>query len=45
VPEPKRGKTRIHFDLVVDDLEHSQEKVIGLGGCSLNQRHDYAEGI
>ncbi|MCW2491183.1 MAG: glyoxalase [Frankiales bacterium] len=44
VPEPKRDKTRIHFDVVVDDLEQGVELVIRLGGRSLHQRHDYDEG-
>jgi predicted enzyme related to lactoylglutathione lyase len=32
VPEPKRGKTRIHLDLGVADLEAATERVIELGG-------------
>jgi predicted enzyme related to lactoylglutathione lyase len=45
VPEPKRGKTRIHFDVVVDDIEHAVATVVGLGGRSLGRRHDYDEGV
>jgi predicted enzyme related to lactoylglutathione lyase len=44
VPEPKRGKARLHLDLVVDDLADAQEEIIRLGGKSLDQRHDYEEG-
>jgi predicted enzyme related to lactoylglutathione lyase len=32
VPEPKRGKTRIHVDLGVTDLEAVTDRVIALGG-------------
>jgi Glyoxalase-like domain len=45
VPEPKGGKTRIHLDLVVDDIADAQERIVRLGGRSLEQRHDYAEGV
>jgi hypothetical protein len=45
VPEPKRGKTRIHFDVVVDDIDRAAADVVQLGGRSLNQRYDYDEGI
>jgi hypothetical protein len=45
VPEPKRGKTRIHLDVVVDDIERGVETVTRLGGRSLQQRYDYDEGV
>jgi len=32
VPEPKRGKTRVHIDLGVDDLEVATARVLELGG-------------
>ena len=32
VPEPKQGKTRIHLDLGVSDLEAATRRVIELGG-------------
>ncbi len=32
VPEPKVGKNRAHFDIVVDDLEGSTARVQELGG-------------
>ena len=32
VPEPKVGKNRAHFDLVVDDLDESTAQVESLGG-------------
>jgi len=44
VPEPKRDKTRMHLDIVVDDLEQAVASVTQLGGRSLHQRHDYDEG-
>jgi predicted enzyme related to lactoylglutathione lyase len=45
VPEPKRGKTRIHLDVTVDDIEKAATTVIRLGGRSMDERHDYDEGI
>ena len=45
VPEPKRGKARLHLDLVVDDIERAQEEVVRLGGRPLHERHEYAEGV
>jgi hypothetical protein len=44
VPEPKRGKTRIHLDVVVDDIEPAVQNVTRLGGRSLDKRYDYDEG-
>jgi predicted enzyme related to lactoylglutathione lyase len=44
VPEPKRGKTRIHLDLRVDDLAAAVARVEELGGSDLGERHEYAEG-
>jgi predicted enzyme related to lactoylglutathione lyase len=32
VPEPKAGKTRIHVDLGVDDLEAATARILELGG-------------
>jgi predicted enzyme related to lactoylglutathione lyase len=32
VPEPKQGKTRIHLDLGVEDLEAATARVVELGG-------------
>ena len=32
VPEPKVGKNRAHFDLVVDELDASTAQVEALGG-------------
>jgi catechol-2,3-dioxygenase len=32
VPEPRRGKNRIHLDLTVDDPERLIARVVGLGG-------------
>jgi Glyoxalase-like domain len=45
VPEPKQGKTRIHLDLVVDEIELGVERVLALGGRSLDERHEYPEGV
>jgi predicted enzyme related to lactoylglutathione lyase len=44
VPEPKVGKTRIHLDLLVDDMAAAVRRVEGLGGRWLGARHDYDEG-
>lgn len=44
VPEPKRGKARLHLDLVVDDLDEAQERIVQLGGKSLDEHHEYPEG-
>jgi predicted enzyme related to lactoylglutathione lyase len=33
VPEPKQGKTRIHLDLGVTDLEAATARVVELGGA------------
>ncbi len=35
VPEPKVGKNRAHFDIVVDDLDAMTERVLELGGTWL----------
>lgn len=35
VPEPKSGKNRAHFDLVVDDLEGPTQKALELGATWL----------
>jgi predicted enzyme related to lactoylglutathione lyase len=45
VPEPKRGKTRIHLDIAVDDIEQAAETVTQLGGRWLDKRYDYDEGV
>ncbi len=44
VPERKQGKARIHVDLTTDDVDRAVDLVQQLGGCSLNQRHEYDEG-
>jgi predicted enzyme related to lactoylglutathione lyase len=44
VPEPKRGKARVHLDLVTDDLGAAIDCVIGLGGRYTGERHEYDEG-
>lgn len=45
VSEPKRGKTRIHLDVVVDDITAGIEEVVSLGGAATGERHDYDEGV
>lgn len=45
VPEPKQGKTRIHLDVAVDDIEVGIEQVVALGGSFTGERHDYEEGV
>jgi Glyoxalase-like domain len=45
VPEPKEGKTRIHLDLVVADIDDGVATVTRLGGRSTGERHDYDEGV
>jgi hypothetical protein len=45
VPEPKRGKVRIHLDVTVDDIEEAVRTVTRLGGRSLDERYDYDEGV
>jgi predicted enzyme related to lactoylglutathione lyase len=45
VPEPKRGKTRIHLDVRVDDIDAAVALVEQLGGRSLDARYDYDAGV
>ena len=45
VPEPKRGKTRTHLDLVVDDIDAGLARVLALGGRDTGERHAYDEGV
>lgn len=45
VPEPKRGKTRIHLDITVDDIAEATAQVVALGGSFTGERHDYDEGV
>ena len=44
VPEPKVGKTRIHLDLWVDELEATMVLVTELGGHVTGETHRYDEG-
>lgn len=44
VSEPKQGKTRIHFDVVVDDIDRAVDHVVGLGGRPLGQRRSTRYG-
>lgn len=45
VPEPKTGKTRIHLDIQVDDIDAGRRHVERLGGHWSGLRHDYTEGV
>lgn len=45
VTQPKRDKTRTHLDLTVNDIELAAAAVTRLGGRSLDERHDYDEGV
>ncbi|MCU1586605.1 MAG: hypothetical protein JWN31_98 [Frankiales bacterium] len=45
VPEAKQGKTRIHLDLLTDDLEAATARVLELGGTSTGDKHVYDVGI
>ena len=45
VPEPKRGKTRIHLDVVVDDIDAGIDEVVALGGAATGERHEYEAGV
>lgn len=44
VPEPKRGKARVHLDLVTEDLDGAIARVVELGGQATGERHEYEEG-
>jgi len=45
VPEPKTGKTRIHLDIQVDDIDGGRQHVESLGGQWSGVRHDYDKGV
>jgi predicted enzyme related to lactoylglutathione lyase len=36
VPEPKQGKTRVHFDLRVDDVEAEVQRLEALGASRID---------
>lgn len=44
VPERRAGKTRVHLDLRVDDLEEAVDRVARLGGSGPVETHRYDEG-
>lgn len=44
VPEPKRGKVRIHLDVTVDDIDMATDRVLALGGRDTGERYEYPEG-
>jgi predicted enzyme related to lactoylglutathione lyase len=43
--EPKAAKNRLHLDIEVDDIETGIAQVVGLGGSTTGQRHEYDEGV
>jgi predicted enzyme related to lactoylglutathione lyase len=45
VASPQQGKTRIHLDVSVDDIEAGMAEVVRLGGSSTGERHDYDAGV
>jgi predicted enzyme related to lactoylglutathione lyase len=45
VKEPKVGKTRVHLDVTVDDIDAAMEFVSTLGGKPTGERHEYDEGV
>ncbi|NEE04008.1 VOC family protein [Phytoactinopolyspora halotolerans] len=40
VPEPKRGKNRVHLDIVADDPDDERTRLVGLGATVLRQDAD-----
>jgi predicted enzyme related to lactoylglutathione lyase len=42
---PQQGKTRIHLDVSVDDIEAGRAQVVSLGGSDTGERHDYDAGV
>ena len=44
VPEPKVGKTRIHLDVVITDIDAAVQEITARGGRWTGERHDYPEG-
>ncbi|MEK8106528.1 VOC family protein [Micromonospora sp. M12] len=43
-PEPKAGKTRLHLDIAVTDIDEAVDRIGMLGGRWTGERHDYQEG-
>jgi predicted enzyme related to lactoylglutathione lyase len=44
VPERKVGKLRLHFDVLVRDLESGTERVVALGGTDTGKRETLPRG-
>jgi predicted enzyme related to lactoylglutathione lyase len=44
VSEPKVGKVRIHFDVLVDDLDAAVDRVVSLGGSDTGTREQLPRG-
>lgn len=40
VPEPSTAKSRLHFDITVDDMDVAVERVLALGGSKLEEVGD-----
>ena len=45
VPEPKQGKSRIHLDVLTDDMRSAIQRVVQLGGHERGERQVYDEGV
>jgi predicted enzyme related to lactoylglutathione lyase len=37
VPEPKSAKNRLHFDVIVDDVDAATDRIARLGGSRLSE--------
>lgn len=44
VPEAKVGKTRIHLDVLTDDVDAAIARMVELGGTNTGDRHVYDVG-
>lgn len=45
VPEPRRGKVRIHLDVTVRDIDAAHRWIVDHGGSATGTRFEYPEGI
>jgi hypothetical protein len=43
-PEPKQGKSRVHLDVLTEDLHGAVARVVTLGGRDTGERPCYEEG-
>jgi predicted enzyme related to lactoylglutathione lyase len=44
VPEPKRGKVRLHLDVLVPDIDAAVERIVALGGTDTGTRETLPRG-